>query len=813
MKKIGLNLLLLILFAGSLVYSIDLNGNGFSWETQIKLLNKEKDSVLFKPLFELLTSSTCPPCVEANEALDAIFENNTNEYAAIKYQMDWPGNGDPYYTEEGGVRRSYYGVNSIPDLYINSENLDPANSITQEIFDQYTSLMTTMQIELINASIDEENVIIIEAELTALADHDAGLIAHIVIVEKKTFNNVGTNGEMEFHYVMMKMLPNASGTELAALGIGSQVILSETFDMDETNMETPNDLAVVVFVQDDSDKSVIQSAMVDVDGSFDSYNVTYSIKDLFNNPIEGAPVFQENYGTILSDEYGLAIFEQTLTGTCDYSVNYAGLVPQSGTINVIDEDITQEVSLAHYTTLQETFNSGLPSNWTKNVGEGNFLYVSQGKVNFFRSNGNVEPVMLISPAIEINSTDTLIFEYGDIFNDPTLSFGVISNPYDPDSYVELESLDPENEWQTYELAMNSLTSSDTVVYFVWTIYSTIESSYQLDNVFIHKEGEIGLPIYTYGCSSSGMGFTDFALEQIENYNSGCADLNNIGWSQYLEMGPAQLFAGETYTITMASGSENVYASVWIDFNNDFTFTAEEMVIDNFLMEIPNLLYYVDLMIPAEAPNGLHTMRARTNGDGLCNDPCEEYYYGEAEDYWVFIGEEQILPPTNLTYEITDEDVVLQWDAPATEELTGYNIYYLHNSGSFDMLSNVTETTYTHAAPGTGLHQYYVTAVYFTGESDPSNTVEVLITGVHKQLVNKFHLYPNPLIGNTLNISVSNPDEVENLIIINASGQKILIKNILYNINHIDISSLSNGIYMVKVVFKDGSCQMKKLIVK
>jgi thiol-disulfide isomerase/thioredoxin len=141
MKNIRINMLMVILFSGNFAYSLEAknsddntldsfvsNGTDNACGTQSKALNKENDSVPLKPLFELFTSSTCGPCVEAHEVLDELFENNPNEYASIKYQMNWPGSGDPYYTEEGGVRRDYYNVNSIPVFLsmLNSFSQPPA---------------------------------------------------------------------------------------------------------------------------------------------------------------------------------------------------------------------------------------------------------------------------------------------------------------------------------------------------------------------------------------------------------------------------------------------------------------------------------------------------------------------------------------------------------------------------------------------------------------------------------------------------------------------------------------------------------------
>lgn len=786
MKLIKLSILILILSTGTYTYS----------------------QVPLKPLYELFTSSTCGPCVGANEILDEIFENNPDEYSSVKYQMDWPGNGDPYYTQEGGIRQNYYGVNSVPNLYINSEEFYPAQSMTQEIFDAYAALTTSMEIEITEAFIDDDNLISVDVEISSLANYEAGLIAHIVVVEKRTFNNVGTNGETEFRDVMMKMLPDAFGTELDALAIGEIITLNETFDMDETNMETPNDLAVIVFVQNNSDKSVIQSEMIDVEGVFEVYNITYVVEDAFGNPIEGAEVLLENNGTLSSDVNGQLQFEEILTGTYEYLVSYPGLIHHSGSVNLIDEDIIQFITLEHYTSLQETFNSGLPSNWTKHVADGNYLFHFLGKVKFARFNENEDLVMLLSPAVEIYSTDTLSFEYGDVYNEPILSFGVISDPQDPETFTEIEILYPQDEWESFELALNSLTSTDTVIYFAWKLQSVAETSFHLDNVFIHKEGEVCLPIYAYGCEYYGMGFTDFAFEQIENYGSNCGDLNGTGYSQYFEMGPAEVLEGEIYNLTIATGHENVYATIWIDFNDDFVFTTNEMVIDNFLMEQPGNLYDVELMIPSATADGLYLMRARTNGDGLCNDPCEEYYYGEAEDYLIQVGEELILPPTNLNYELAGGDIVLEWDAPNVKELIGYNLYHSHEMGTYEILANLNGTTFTHESPMHGLHNYYVTALYNTGESDPTNTIEVLLTGTMNQYENEFQIYPNPASDI---VNVKSELEIKSFKIFNHSGQVVLekiVKNKTYQFN---VSKFVSGLYFFLVETTEGTFNQRIII--
>lgn len=122
--------------------------------------------------------------------------------------------------------------------------------------------------------------------------------------------------------------------------------------------------------------------------------------------------------------------------------------------------------------------------------------------------------------------------------------------------------------------------------------------------------------YSIGCTA-GDGFTDFALEEIENYNSGCEDNIWTGWSQYLDFGPAVLTPGDTFNVTMATAWDNNYTSIWIDFDHDEFFLENDMVLDNFIMETSGVLYDVPLLIPSEAPPGLHFLRGRTNWNQLC----------------------------------------------------------------------------------------------------------------------------------------------------------------------------------------------------
>ena len=442
-----------------------------------------ENGIFTQPLYEEFTSSTCGPCAGANPILDAVLGANPGTHSLVKYQMNWPGSGDPYYTEEGGVRRDYYGVYAVPDLYINSDLVYPG-SVTQEIYDSYIGVTTSMEIEIVTAEIDLDYNITVAVNLDVESDYAAGLTAHIVVVEKITVGNVATNGETEFNNVMMKMLPDAAGTTLPALSVGITEVLLETYDMGLTFMEQPNDLAVVVFVQDDSDKSIIQSEMVDVVGEFEAYTVTIVVEDEEGGFIEDANVFLEGNGNMTTNESGQAIYEGVLPGTYTYDVAAAGFFPASDSLDVIDEDVSVTIAIENYDYYWfEMFDTGIPADWTIHVTPPSLLEYYIGNVVFLSIMGD-DPIMLVSPLIDITPVEMLYFDIGGGYQDPILIFGTVTDPADPSTFTELETYYPVFEWETMEFDLTTLNGGESEVYLAWKLENTNNSFFGFDNVII-----------------------------------------------------------------------------------------------------------------------------------------------------------------------------------------------------------------------------------------------------------------------------------------------------------------------------------------
>ena len=228
-------------------------------DTLDKTLHVASQSVARRPFFEEFTSSTCNPCASFNSGtFNPFIATYGDQITLIKYQMNWPGSGDPYYTEEGGVRRYFYGVGFVPDLYVDGVQVPTTSAGVNTGFN--SSLATPAFMDAQNWHYIEGNSVV--GQVNILPHISGDLTAYVAIVERVTTGNVSTNGETEFHNVMMKMYPDAYGSPISLVD-GQMTSFDYNVDMSGTNVEQMNDLLVVFWVQDGSTRELFQSSYSD----------------------------------------------------------------------------------------------------------------------------------------------------------------------------------------------------------------------------------------------------------------------------------------------------------------------------------------------------------------------------------------------------------------------------------------------------------------------------------------------------------------------------------------------------------------------
>jgi hypothetical protein len=134
----------------------------------------------------------------------------------------------------------------------------------------------------------------------------------------------------------------------------------------------------------------------------------------------------------------------------------------------------------------------------------------------------------------------------------------------------------------------------------------------------------------------GDGLRLFQLGTINN----TSDCGTDGYSDFTNL-ITDLDLNSTNDLTLTTEYGNQFVNVWIDFNDDFVFTADELVVDNF--EIADgqsggtYTETTSLVVPAASQVGEHLLRAKTKWNSAnSGDACEDVSYGETEDYKVNI---------------------------------------------------------------------------------------------------------------------------------------------------------------------------------
>ena len=210
-------------------------------------------------MYEIFTSATCPPCKPGNEQLTKILDNHDGEYTLLKYQMNWPGSGDIYYTAEGGVRKTYYGVTGVPSAHVDGSDGFNPGSFSEANFGSFAVFPAFVELNA-KYGIDGQTVNA-ECFIDAKADVSSNdLVLLGAIFEYTTYDNKATNGETEFYHVMKKMLPDAYGTAVPPVITDEQQYYNFSYTFPSNNtVEEFDDLGVVFFLQDKISGEVFNS--------------------------------------------------------------------------------------------------------------------------------------------------------------------------------------------------------------------------------------------------------------------------------------------------------------------------------------------------------------------------------------------------------------------------------------------------------------------------------------------------------------------------------------------------------------------------
>ncbi len=260
-------------------------------------------------LAEVFTGSGCPPCAGADIAFDAAMERyGRKDLAVVMYHLHIP-RPDPMTNLDTQARAKNYSVNAVPSFAIDGKKTVGGGSrdMAPGVFDRFKKdlekdLETAAEARIkVDAGL-AGGTVKVSAIVDAVTSESKDLKVQILLVEKE-IRHLGENG-VRFHPMVVRAMGKAEGYPLEPKGSGT---FDAAFDLEAVSkalkahlddFETKRgagfkfsvkrdqvnraDLAVVVFVQDDKTKHVLQAAYVDLGTAPGTHPATLAANG--NNP-------------------------------------------------------------------------------------------------------------------------------------------------------------------------------------------------------------------------------------------------------------------------------------------------------------------------------------------------------------------------------------------------------------------------------------------------------------------------------------------------------------------------------------------------
>ncbi len=213
-------------------------------------------------LVEEATNTGCPPCALYNPDFQAYIMDHLSEVIPVVYHWYYPSDQDPFYLTDVNMnmtRVGYYNINGVPAGVVNGSSI--SNILPNTVETKVATFRN--QTSPITITIDEQrNGQNVNFTVNVTSDNDiVSKKLRVVAVEFSHNYDVapGSNGEKEFYWLARKMFPSAAGTDL-------NVTAGETFTYTNSftiptgdNGWNADQMYIVAFVQDDSNKEILQA--------------------------------------------------------------------------------------------------------------------------------------------------------------------------------------------------------------------------------------------------------------------------------------------------------------------------------------------------------------------------------------------------------------------------------------------------------------------------------------------------------------------------------------------------------------------------
>ncbi len=229
-------------------------------------------------LAEEFSNASNPGCANQNPSFNAVMAANPNKIITLKYQTSYPG-ADPMNAAAANdvlARQNYYSLPGVPFVYLNGDTSAvtgaaytgaPLN-VTQNIVDSVYAASNSQFSLSVNHNISQDlDSIYVSCTITAITPVSIPQLSLRMAMIEKSINYLtppGSNGETQFYHVLRQLIPSPLGASMPAsftAGQSQTLTYGRAFAAGAFN---PSEIAVVAFLQEDVGKTVMQTAISQV---------------------------------------------------------------------------------------------------------------------------------------------------------------------------------------------------------------------------------------------------------------------------------------------------------------------------------------------------------------------------------------------------------------------------------------------------------------------------------------------------------------------------------------------------------------------
>ncbi|MDP8207038.1 MAG: T9SS type A sorting domain-containing protein [Candidatus Electryonea clarkiae] len=274
---------------------------------------------------------------------------------------------DPWYNINGAehsARFTYYGVTGIPHCKVDGIiGIHPGTRANlNNAFNQRIDEESPVSINLLTY-IDDDGAQV-SATITSGDDAVEGNYSiRFALVSLYWDEFTGSNGQDEWHYDLIDMAPDASGLDFEIEANDTEVFdaaFNWPIELDNEDVEEDNAM-IVVFIQNDNTREVIQSEMIDLEAGY-MFELTTGQKSAMVEPedshefeftVSNIGIFEDTYDieveTDLPDGWDFTYTTPDGDQTENSTLTIAEAEQYTSTVTLTSSDVTGEGGGVHFT--------------------------------------------------------------------------------------------------------------------------------------------------------------------------------------------------------------------------------------------------------------------------------------------------------------------------------------------------------------------------------------------------------------------------------------------------------------------------------